>query len=49
MDHIVKDIIEFTQQKTPLYKIIYVEPEGRAAVREILLSALNDGKETSNY
>ena len=27
MNHIVKDIIDYTNEKTPLYKIIYVEPE----------------------
>lgn len=26
MNHIVKDIIAFTNDKTPLYKIIYAEP-----------------------
>ena len=27
MKHIVKEIISYTNEKTPLYKIIYVEPE----------------------
>jgi len=26
MNHIVKDIIAFTNEKTPIYKIIYAEP-----------------------
>ena len=27
MNHIVKEIIDYTNEKTPIYKIIYVEPE----------------------
>ncbi len=27
MNHIVKNIIEFTNEKTPIYKITYAEPE----------------------